>query len=68
MIEKYWVNNECEVISDKLMTDYSPGTRIFVRKEKKIVDIFEHEIVTFMQLKPNDEIYVMSARKRIVIT
>ena len=68
MIEKYWVNNESEVVSDKLMADYSPGTRIFVRKEKKIVEIRQHEITTFAQLKKNDEIYVMSAQKRIVIT
>jgi len=68
MIEKYWVSNQCEVISDKLITDYSSGTRIFVRKEKKIVEVLKHGIVTFAELKPNDEVYVMSVQKRIVIT
>ncbi len=68
MTEKYWVNNECETVSDELALHYPSSTRILIRKEKKIVEILEHGIVTFAELKANDEVYVMSVQKRVIIT
>lgn len=66
-LNRYWVDQLAEDVSDDLITKYSIGSRVFVRKDKKIIEVTQVGFMTFTELKKGDEVWVMSIPKLLKI-